>query len=525
MVLRKAKEAKTPNKKPVKEMSRGERVIAFIESHCHVPEGKWVGRLMVLDPFQKNWILDTYDNPHVTTRSILSIARKNGKTALIAALVLVHLVGPEAQLNSSVVSGASSKEQASLVFKAARKMVELSSELSSRVKVLGSTKSLIGLKKNVEYKALSADKDTNHGLSPILVILDETGRVRGAQDDFIDSLVTAQGAYEDPLQIVISTQAKTDADLFSIWIDDALSGEDPTLVCHLYAATEDCNVADTKEWAKANPAIETFGNFNYIKKMSEQASRMPSFENSFRNLILNQRVEIFDPFMTPAIWAKNSEEMRPIEGRRVYAGLDLSRVTDLTSMVVVSEDEDGFIDVWPFFWTPKEGLKAREERDRTPYTLWAKRGLLKATPGNTVDYNLVILQMETFFQENDLEVIKINFDRWNINAFKRELEREELDWPMEPFGQGYQSMSPAIDAVERFFMDGLVRHGDNPVLKRCISNSVVERDAAENRKLNKAKSTGRIDGAVAMVMAFAAMAGDADEEEPIDRFLQDRLII
>lgn len=161
-------------------MTRGERVIAFIERFCIVPEGKLLGKAMRLDPFQKEFILAVYDNPVGTDKAILSIARKNGKTGLIAGILLAHLVGPEAVQNTQIVSGALSREQASIVFNLAVKMVNLNPKLQEIVHITPSGKKLIGLPCNVEYKALSAEGKTTHGLSPVLAILDETGQVRGA---------------------------------------------------------------------------------------------------------------------------------------------------------------------------------------------------------------------------------------------------------------------------------------------------------------------------------------------------------
>ena len=174
-------------------MTRGERVIAFIERYCKAPEGAHVGQPIVLEDFQKKFILDVYDNPHGTHTAILSIARKNGKTALIAGILLAHLIGPEAQQNSQIVSGALSRDQAAIVFKLAVKMINLNEALQDLVHIIPSTKTLVGLAKNVEFRALSAEGKTTHGLSPILAILDETGQVKGPQDEFVDAVVTAQG--------------------------------------------------------------------------------------------------------------------------------------------------------------------------------------------------------------------------------------------------------------------------------------------------------------------------------------------
>jgi len=221
--------------------TRGERVIRFIEGFCMVPEGRLVGQPIKLLPFQRKFILDVYDNPSVTRRAYLSIARKNGKSALISCIVLAHLVGPEARRNSQIVSGARSREQAAIVFKLAAKMVRMNTELDGLVRIVPSGKKLIGLPLNVEYQAMAAEAGTAHGLSPVLAILDEVGQVRGPQDDFIDAITTAQGAHDAPLLVAISTQAPTDADLFSVWLDDARKSADPKIVCHLYAANEDAD--------------------------------------------------------------------------------------------------------------------------------------------------------------------------------------------------------------------------------------------------------------------------------------------
>lgn len=255
------------------EETRGEKVIRFIETFCLTPEGEHVGKPMVLAPFQKKFILDIYDNPAGTRRAYLSIARKNGKTALIAGILLAHLIGPEAKLNSQIVSGAQSRDQASLVFSLAAKMVQLSPTLSGNVRIVPSGKRLIGLPYNVEYRALAADGTTAHGLSPVLAILDEVGQVRGSQNDFVDAITTAQGAHKSPLLIAISTQAASDADLFSQWLDDAKQSSDPKIVSHVYAAPEGADVMDQQAWKDANPALGIFRSLDDLEEQAKQIGR------------------------------------------------------------------------------------------------------------------------------------------------------------------------------------------------------------------------------------------------------------
>src|SRR3990172_5884564 len=267
-----------------KQLTRGERIIAFIEEYCIVPDGALVGQPMLLDQFQKDFILDIYDNPVGTRRAYLSVARKNGKTGLIAGIVLAHLAGPEAVLNTEIVSGAQSREQAALVFSTAEKMVRLSDKLSKVIRIVPSTKVLVGLARNVKYRALSAEGKTADGQSPRLAILDEVGQIRGPVDTFVDAIVTSQGAHSDPLLIAISTQAPNDNDLFSIWLDDARISGDKRIVCHLHTTPKKgFDILDKKGWLLSNPAMGTFRNEADIQEQAERAHRMPSAEPTFRN--------------------------------------------------------------------------------------------------------------------------------------------------------------------------------------------------------------------------------------------------
>lgn len=493
-------------------MTRGEKVIAFIHRFCKVPEGKHVGKPIILDPFQKKFILEIYDNPVKTRRAYLSIARKNGKTGLIAGIVLAHLVGPEAQQNSQIISGARSRDQAAQVYNYASKMVMLSTELSAVVRIVPSGKKLVGLPLNVEYKALSAEAKTAHGLSPIVAILDEVGQVRGPQDDFIDAITTAQGAHEAPLLMAISTQAADDADLFSVWLDDAAGSHDPKIVCHLYAAPPEADLLDKDAWKAANPAMGTFRSLEDLEEQAKQAVRMPSSENTFRNLCLNQRVSTVAPFISSGVWKDCGGALLEFGEAEVFAGLDLSARTDLTALLITGKI-NGVWHTKPYFWTPEKGLIDRSKRDRQPYDMWVRQGYMQTTPGATVDYEYVAHDIAAIF--GNLNVKSIAYDRWRIDLMRKEFERIDVHLPLIEFGQGYKDMSGALDALESELLNKRVAHNNHPVLTMCAANAVVSKDPSGNRKLDKAKATGRIDGLVAMAMAFGSAANyvsDFDEE-------------
>jgi phage terminase large subunit-like protein len=467
---------------------------------------------MVLEPFQIKFIREIYDNPAGTRLAILSVARKNGKSGLIAAIVLAHLVGPEARQNSQIVSGARSRKQAAIVYNLAAKMVALSPELRAIVKATPSGKTLHGLTMNTEYQALAAEAGTAHGLSPVLAIHDEMGQVRGEFDPFIEAIETAQGAYDDALQIVISTQAPNDADMLSIRIDDAKRSGDPTIVCHVYAASQDADMGDPKAWEAANPALGSFRSLVEITNKAAEAQRMPSVENSFRNLYLNQRVTRHTPFVSPSIWkacAGPVDDAAFYEGP-VYGGLDLSLTTDLTALVLIAM-KDGVWHIKPVFWTPESTLADRSKKDRTPYDAWVRDGFMKATPGPAVEYDFVARDIAALTEGMDIR--KIGFDRHRMKTLQAELDRLDVVLPFEEFGQGFVSMGPAVDRAEIEFLHERFRHGGHPVMTMCAANAIIVQDAAGNRKMDKSKSTGRIDGMISLAMAVGVAGLDAAEPE------------
>jgi phage terminase large subunit-like protein len=299
---------------------------------------------------------------------------------------------------------------------------------------------------------------------------------------------------------VISTQAPNDADLFSIWLDDAKTSKDPRIVCHLYESPKDCELMDESAWKASNPALGKFRSETDIREQAERAARMPSFESTFRNLGLNQRVEMVSPFISRGIWLLNSKE--PDESvfyeEPVYVGLDLSAKNDLTAMVMVAYREKWHVKA--YFWTPAKGLADRANRDRSPYDVWEKQGLIRAIAGASIDYEDVAKDIAEILV--DCNVQAVAFDRWRFDLLKKEFDKLALTLPIAPFGQGFRDMAPAVDSLETILLNEQMAHGANPVLTMCMANSRVEKDAAGNRKLNKAKATGRIDGAIALLMAI-----------------------
>jgi phage terminase large subunit-like protein len=496
-------------------MKRSERNAQWIEAHCHVPEGRLVGQPVKLHPVQREILAGIYDSP--TRRAIISFGRKNTKTTLSAMLVLLHLAGPEAIQNAQLFSAAQSRDQAAILFGLGAKMVRMSPDLSAYVTIRDSGKQLHCPELGTLYRALSAEVSTSFGLSPAFVVHDELGQVRGPRSDLYEALETAAGAQESPLSIVISTQAPDDADLLSVLIDDAAKGEDPTTKLFLWTAPIEADPFVEKTWKLANPMYGDVLNPEVVREQAEAARRMPSREASFRNLVLNQRVNQSSPFVPRGVWMKCGDEPEPEAlGGAVFAGLDLSARNDLTALAYVAQDADRCWHCWVEFFAPELGLIDRARRDRAPYDVWAREGWITLTPGASVDLEVPAKRLLELCDDHDVRVAA--FDRWRIDVFTKELARHlgvdvtASDMakrvteavPLRGHGQGFRDMSPALDVMEAALLNGKLRHGGNPVLTWCAANARTSRDPAGNRKLDKSKTTGRIDGMQALAMAFGA---------------------
>lgn len=504
-------------------LKRSARNIEWIEEHCLIPSGKMVGRPVVLTKKQRAWMARIYDSP--TRLFILSLARKNGKTAFIAFLLLLHLVGPEARANSELYSTATSRDQAAIVFALAAKVVRMSPELAAYVTIRDTAKQLLCPELGTIYHALSAEASTAMGLSPCFTVHDELGQVKGPRSALYEALETASAAQEDPISVIISTQAPTDADLLSLLIDDALTGADPRNKVEIYSAPLNLDPFSEKAIRAANPHFDELMNQEEVFRQAADAKRLPSREASYRNLILNQRVEARNPFVARKIWAENGAPPEPLEdGAEVFCGLDLSSVSDLTALVLLGGSGEAW-SAHPTFWLPEDGLAEKSRNDRVPYDAWAKDGFLETTPGSSIEYEFVAEYLRGVF--NRYTVRALAFDRYNMKFLKPWLVRagftdEELSLFIE-FGQGFQSMSPAIRELESLLLSRRLKHGNHPVLTMCAVNTTVATDPAENRKFVKAKATGRIDGMVALAMAVGVMPSAANEGS-LDAFLANPII-
>jgi len=477
-------------------------------------------------------------------------------TMLASSLMLVHLVGPEQTLNSECYSLANDREQASIIFRYAAQLVRSEPELAAKVKIVDSTKTMVVFETGSIYRALSAEAGTKMGYNPNFWIYDELAQARNRE--LYDTMDTAGAARENPLSIIISTQSNDPQHILSQLIDDGISKKDPSTVCHLYEVPEEAeDIFDNpKTWGLSNPAIDKFRSLSEMATAAKRAHRMPSFESAFRNLYCNQRCQATSPFIPRGEWAACLGDAHIEIGSRIYLGLDLSGKTDLTALVAVSDDEkpsgkitetvewvdpltkeithiDRFMKtvqdkIKAWFWKPGETLQEHEKRDRVPYSVWKKQGLIKTTPGRAIQYGFIAEELTQINKQ--YVIIGMAFDRYRIDDLMVAMSAIGLDCYVDgkddkrdgairlvPWGQGYASMTQAVEAVEVSILERKFVHDGNPVLTWNFSNTMTITDPAGNRKLDKSKTRFRIDGAVACAMAVGLksrdMAGSVIQEK------------
>jgi len=473
-----------------------------------VPEGRMVGRSMELRGWQQDIIRGIYDTP--TRKAIISFARKNGKTALTACLLLLHLVGPEAKPNSQLYSAGRSRRQAAVLFELAAKMVRMNQDLKSYVVIRDTAKEMLCDELGTLYHAMSSEASTAHGTSPIFVVHDELGQVKGPRDDLYSALETGMGAHESPLSIVISTQAATDNDLLSVIIDDAVKMTDPETKVFFYTSDPEADPFAEDTMRSANPALGDFLSIKEVKSAAANARRMPTDEANYRNLHLNQRVNAENPFVSTSIWKMNGAEPAPLDGRQVWIGIDLSTSRDLTFFASVAED-DGFVDVGSSAWLPGDGITEKSQSDRVPYDIWERDGYLNTTPGKTIRYAHLASHLRGVFDTQDVQRVAFDPHKFEILEpllIQEGFTEEELQ-RFIPVTQTYKFMSPYLNELEAYLVEGKLRHGMHPVLTMCAYNArVKDGRVTGDRLLAKPSDVERIDGMVALALAVGAMASD-----------------
>jgi phage terminase large subunit-like protein len=503
-VSRKQKDAaKHPAPAWKRKRGRVNRLVCFLES-LEITKGKLAGQRLTLTKEQREFIQAVYgSSPRTVRLAISSIPRGGGKTTFCAALTAAHLYGPEAERRGECYSAASDKLQAGLLYKELVAFIEADPAVAARVNVQRFHKVvevLDGPGAGSSFEALSSDAKRPHGLAPSFFVCDEPARSKTAE--LFEGLQTGMGKRDEALGLVIGTQAGVDQHWYSELIDDALLGEEPSVFIQLLAADKEEDPFAEDVWHRVNPALAAgFLDLGEFRSEARRAKRSPSFLPRFQNLRLNMRVDAETEFISDADWMACKADLGDLKGHACFAGLDLSQTTDMTALVLYFPHNGAVV---PFFWLPQEGLLERDQKEGVHYRTWQKQGLLETTPGAAINFVAVIRRLAEIATEYDLKAVA--YDRAYIKTFQAQLDREGVVLPLAEFGQGWVSMSPAVQILEAAVLDKRISHDGNPILRWHMSNVAITADDAGNRKPTKKRSRGHIDGVVALMMAMGHAA-------------------
>ena len=507
--LKKYKPTKFKLKSSAYDKSAADYAVAFIENLCHT-KGTWAGKPFELIDWQEQIIRDLFgtlkpNGYRQFNTAYIEIPKKQGKSELAAAVALLLTCG-DGEERAEVYGCAADRQQAAIVFDVAADMVRMCPALSKRVKILASQKRLIYTPTNSFYQVLSAEAYSKHGFNIHGVVFDELHTQPNRK--LFDVMTKGSGdARMQPLYFLITTAG---TDTHSICYEthqkakDIIEGRkiDPTFYPVIYGADESDDWTDPKVWKKANPSLDITVGIDKVKAACESAKQNPGEENAFRQLRLNQWVKQAVRWMPMEKWDKCafSVDEDELEGRVCYGGLDLSSTTDITAFVLVFpplDNEDKYI-ILPYFWIPEDNLTLRVNRDHVPYDVWERQGYLQTTEGNVVHYGFIEKFIEKLGERFNIR--EIAFDRWGAVQMVQNLEG--MGFTVVSFGQGFKDMSPPTKELMKLVLEQKIAHGGHPVLRWNMDNIYIRTDPAGNIKADKEKSTEKIDGAVATIMAL-----------------------
>lgn len=482
----------------------------FDEYLVHI-EGPLAGQPFVLEPWQREIVREIFgrkrsDGLRQYRKVFLAIPRGNGKSTFAAGLALFMLL-LDGERSAKVYSAAADKPQAAIVFETAEKMALASPQLKSLVKPYRN-KTMEYPAMGSKYIVLSSDAYTKHGLNPSGIVFDELHTQPNRE--LFDVLQTAMGKRAQPLMIMITTAGYDQNSIcYEEWdyakrVADGVI-DDPTYYARIWAADPADDWTSPAIWRKANPNYGVSVREDFLRRECDRALASPAYQNTFRRLYLNQWTQQETRWIDMAAWDGCGGGALPdLAGRPCWAGLDLASTTDIAALVLAFPPQEEGEPVWllPFFWIPAENMVERERRDRVPYSTWVRQGLVTATPGNVIDYGYIRNQINELAALYDVR--EVAYDPWNATQLSIELMGDGIN--MVEMRQGFASLSGPSKELLRLVLSKGVAHGGNAVLRWMADNTAARQDPAGNVKPDKAKSTGRIDGIVASVMAIGRAA-------------------
>lgn len=483
-------------------------VIAFFSLLKH-SKGEWAGRPVTLEPWQQFVLASIFgwkraDGTRRFRTAILEVARKNGKTTMAAGVGLYLLVA-DGEPGAEVYSAATKRDQARLSHGEATRMVKASPQLRREVRIFKDNIHIVDTAS--KFEPLGADSDTLDGLNVHGAIIDEIHAHKSR--DTWDLLETATGARRQPLMFGISTSGFDRQSLFFSqheYTEKVLQGvvEDDSWFGIAYTIDEGDDWQDEGVWLKANPNLGVAKKWDDMRRKAARAREMPSAQNAFMRLELDIWTHSETKWVNLEHWRAcgKAVDEHGLRGRTCYGGLDLSSNTDTSALVLVfpPQTEDDDYVVLCRFWIPEESMHERVRRDRVPYDVWVRQGFMAATPGNVIDYDWILDQIYEDASTFDLK--ELAFDRWGATKIQTELMELFGEEFLVQFGQGFVSMSAPMKELEKLILGHQMAHGNNPVLTWMADNLVAREDPAGNIKPDKEKSTEKVDGMVALIMAL-----------------------
>ncbi|WP_320951663.1 terminase large subunit [Hungatella effluvii] len=489
--------------------AKADYAVQFINCLKHT-KGRWRGEPFELLPWQARIIRDVFGTVKENgyrqyNTAYVEIPKKNGKSELAAGVALYMTCG-DGEWGAEVYGCASDRQQASIVFDVAVDMVDQCPALKKRIKPVMSVKRLVYQPTNSFYQVLSAEAYTKHGLNVHAVIFDELHSQPNRE--LFDVMTKGSGdARTQPLFFLITTAG---TDRHSVCFEqhqkaeDILLGRkiDPTFYPVIYGVPDDADWSSEEVWHQANPSLGYTIDIEKVQNAYLSAKDNPAEENIFRQLRLNQWVKQSTRWMQMEKWDACAfpVDERELLGRECYGGLDLSSSIDITAFVLVfpPRDEMEKFVILPYFWIPEENMVQRVRRDHVPYDVWEKQGMLMTTEGNVIHYGFIENYIDSLGKK--FHIKEIAFDRWGAVQMVQNLEG--LGFTVVHFGQGFKDMSPPSKELMKLTLEQKLAHGGHPVLRWMMDNIFVRTDPAGNIKPDKEKSTEKIDGAVAAVMAL-----------------------
>lgn len=478
------------------------RAIKFIESLKHT-KGEWAGQRFKLEPWQQFvvWNIFGWKQADGTRRfryAYIEIARKNGKTALSAGIGL-YMLFADGESRPEVYSAATVKDQAKICFADA---VEIVKNTDLKNYLTPYRNSIVYELKGGTMKPLSSDYGTHDGLNPSCGIIDEFHAHKDS--GMFDVIKSAFGARRQPLMFIITTAGFNKNGACYAYRDNVIKvlrgvNQDDTLFGIIYTLDKNEEWDNPKMWIKSNPNLGVSLSADYLSDQIKDAKNRPEAVRNVMTKNVNLWVDAEKTWILDDVWQKcvGTTLLSELIGCDCWGGLDLSNVSDITAYVLIFNENDRF-QLLPFFWIPEEKMLEKIRKENINYDHWVREGYVKVTPGNVTDYDFVkadILALRERYNINSTA-----YDRWNSSQTVIDLQNEGL--VMNPFGQGYGSMSAPTKQFEALVLSGKIEHFGNPVLRWMLSSTLVKTDPAGNIKPDKEKSAQKIDGIVSSIMAL-----------------------